>query len=205
MGRNRTDRSASTPLRLFVAVDVPGDVKAALAEAVAPHRDRIPPARWTRSDGWHVTLKFLGSTLPRLLDEVLEAVTTAAGEAAPFETALTRVGVFPSERRARVLWAGLEDEEGRFPPLVARLDELLSDHFVEEKRGFTPHLTLARLNPSVDVGNYAPGLVGTPLASRRFPIDRLMLYRSHLSPQGARYEPLTAAPLGGGDPGSPGD
>lgn len=201
MGRSRTDRPApAPPLRLFVAVDVPEDVKAGLAGVIAPYRDRIPPARWTRSDGWHVTLKFLGSTLPRLLDEVVAAVKAAASEAEPFETALTRVGVFPSERRARVLWAGMQDEEERFPPLVGRLDELLSDHFVEERRSFTPHLTLARLNPSVDVGNYAPGLVGTPIASRRFPVDRLVLYRSHLSPQGARYEPLTAPPLGGSRP-----
>jgi RNA 2',3'-cyclic 3'-phosphodiesterase len=197
MGRNRVDRTPATPLRLFVAADVPEDVKSSLAAAIGPHRDRIPPARWTRSDGWHITLKFLGSTLPRLLDLVRESVAAAAVEAPPFETALTHVGVFPSERRARVLWAGLADPDGRFPPLVSRLDGLLADHFVEEKRAFTPHLTLARLNPSVDVGNYAPGLVGTEVASRTFPVDRLVLYRSHLSPQGARYEAQASFPLGG--------
>ncbi len=196
MARDRASRPEAKPLRLFVAVDVPDDVKATLAAALAPFRDRIPGGRWTRSDGWHVTLKFLGATWPRLMDDVVGAVRSAAQTNEAFESNLTHVGVFPSPRRARVVWAGLADPEGRFGAMVERLDDLLEEHFVPEKRAFTPHLTLARLTPSRDVGEFAPDLVGAAVPSRSFVVDRLVLYRSHLSPHGARYEPMLSEALG---------
>lgn len=196
MARDRAARPEAKPLRLFVATDVPDPVRVALARTVAPFRDGVPGARWTRTEGWHVTLKFLGSTWPRLADEVREAVSSAAAGAEAFQTELTEIGVFPSVRRARVIWAGLADPEGRFARLVADLDDRLSDHFVPEKRAFTPHLTLARLTPPRDLAEFAAGLPGMPVRSEPFPVDRLVLYRSHLSPKGATYEPLLVAPLG---------
>jgi 2'-5' RNA ligase len=196
MARDRASGPEAKPLRLFVAVDVPDRVKAEVASAVTPFRDRIP-ARWTRSDGWHVTLKFLGATWPRLVDTVRSAVQDAAKGAEAFETRVTQFGVFPSPGRARVVWVGLEDANGSFQPLVNSLDELLAEDFVAEKRAFTPHLTMARLNPPRNIKEFAPELVGTPVHSEPFEIDSLVLYQSHLSPKGATYEPLLEAPLSG--------
>jgi 2'-5' RNA ligase len=200
VARDRAARPEARPLRLFVAVDLPEEVKRDLAFAVKAFRDRIPGARWTRSEGWHVTLKFLGATWPRLLDEVRGSVAAAAAAGAPFWTSLTELGVFPSPGRARVVWAGLADPEGRFQLIMDALDRDLADHFVPEKRGFTPHLTVARLNPPRDVREFAPDLVGAPVPSALFEVDRLVLYRSHLSPSGARYEPIFDAPMGSRTP-----
>jgi len=201
MGRNRADRpQGAKPLRLFVAVDVPEDVKTALAGAIAPFRDPVP-ARWTNPNGWHLTLKFLGTTWPRVVDGVREAVSVAAQAADPFVSSLTEVGAFPSANRARVLWAGLADAEARFARLAEALDGALAEHFMVEQRAFVPHLTLARLSPARDVREFAPGLIGMAVPSRPFAVERLVLYRSHLSPRGATYEPLLDAPLGTGVPG----
>ena len=135
-----------------------------------------------------MTLKFLGSTWPRLVESVREAVAAAASEAATFESALTEIGVFASPTRTRVVWAGLADPENRFAAIAHRLDELLEDYFVPETRELTPHLTLARLNPPRNIREFAPDLVGLPVASRSFPVDALVLYQSHLSPKGATYD-----------------
>ena len=195
MGRDRAQPEIR-PLRLFIAVDVPSGVKSGLAGAVAPYRARIPGVRWTGSQGWHATLKFLGTTWPRLVEDIRRAVEEAARSSASFETRLTQVGAFPSARRARVLWAGLADPEERFAPMVKLLDELLEENFVAEKRSFTPHLTLARLNPSRDIGEFAPDLDGLDVGSEPFPVDRLVLYQSHLSPRGATYEAVASCPMG---------
>src|SRR5438128_4479731 len=160
MARDRTSRPEAKPLRLFIAVDVPDAVALGLADRISPFRGRIPLARWTNRSSWHVTLKFLGATWPRLLDDVHAATTEAAGRSASFETRLTEVGAFPSARRARVIWGGLDDPEGRFRAMVKELDDLLREHFDPEKRAFTPHLTLARLNPPRDLAEFAPDLVG---------------------------------------------
>jgi RNA 2',3'-cyclic 3'-phosphodiesterase len=197
VARDRTSPPEAKPQRLFIAADVPDDVKERLDAAVAPLRVRVPAARWTRQDGWHVTLKFLGSTWPRLMEEVRTAVATAASEATAFESSLTEIGVFASPARTRVVWAGLADPDNRFAAIARRLDDILEDSFVPEKRELTPHLTLARINPPRDIREFAPELVGLSVASREFPVDDLVLYRSRLSPTGATYEALERFPLGG--------
>jgi 2'-5' RNA ligase len=199
MARDHQSGPDVKPLRLFVAVDIPGLVKDGLLEAISPFRDRIPGTRWTQPSSWHVTLKFLGWVWPRLEDHLREAVALAAASAGPaFEAQLTEVGVFPSAARARVVWAGLSEEPaGRFAEIVKVLDDSLIEDFEPEQRAFTPHLTLARLAPPRRLDEFAPGLVGTEVSSESFPVRELVLYRSHLSPRGARYEPLVRAALGG--------
>jgi len=196
VARDRSTWPEAKPLRLFVAVDVPAEVKDGLRAATVRFRDRIPGARWTNPDAWHVTVKFLGTTWPRLVDEVRATVEAVASEEEPFETTLTDLGAFPRPTMARVLWAGLTDDDGRFAELAASLDRALEEHFDPEGRAFTPHLTLARLAPPRNLREFVPDLVGTNVASEPFVAAALVLYRSHLSPAGARYEPLLVAPFG---------
>jgi 2'-5' RNA ligase len=178
-----------------VAVDVPPSVKGDLAAALSSFRDRVPGARWTREDQWHVTLKFLGATWPRLLDDVREAVRSVALASMVFGTSLTAFGIFPTPSRARVMWAGLSDADGRFRQMVGLLDGALRAHFEPEKRPFTPHLTVARLNPPRDLRE-AAGFFGTPIPSEPWAVTELVLYRSHLSPKGATYEAVNRFPIG---------
>jgi RNA 2',3'-cyclic 3'-phosphodiesterase len=193
MARNRAARPEARPLRLFVAVDVPVPIKRSLARAVRPLRESVPGARWTRPEAWHVTLKFLGSVYPRLRGWVEEAVAAAAAAAEPFETRLTSLGAFPSERRARVLWAGLDDPEGAFVRLTGALEGSLEREFPAEKRPFTAHLTLARFKEQAALPQ---GSLEAELAGEPFPVERLVLYRSHLQRPHAVYESLATFPLG---------
>ncbi|HYU57476.1 MAG TPA: 2'-5' RNA ligase family protein, partial [Actinomycetota bacterium] len=74
MARDRAAVPEAKPLRLFVAVDIPEAAKDLLIARTDRFRNRIPGARWTTPPGWHVTLKFLGATWPRLVEEVRAAV-----------------------------------------------------------------------------------------------------------------------------------
>jgi len=196
MARDRAARPEARPLRLFVATDVPEPVRRRLADAVQPWHGRVEGARWVTPDNWHVTLKFLGSVYPRLVDWVREQVAAAAAAAEPFDSAVTAIGAFPSPRRARVLWAGLDDPGGRFVALASALDGLLGREFAPEKRAFTPHLTVARFN---EQGPLPEGLLAADVASERFPVGHLTLYRSYLQRPAARYEALERFPLGPAD------
>jgi 2'-5' RNA ligase len=138
-----------------------------------------------------VTLKFLGSTWPRLVDWVHETIAGAARANEPVRTRVTGVGAFPNERRARVLWAGLDDAEGRLARIAASIDEALAREFAPEKRPFTPHLTVARFAPTVQL----EGLEDVVLESEPFDVDRILLYRSHLRRPAPLYEPLGEFPL----------
>src|SRR5215207_5333519 len=113
MARDRASRPEARPLRLFVAFDIPEGIRDAVESAVSPWRERYPRAKWVPKPNQHVTLKFLGSTWPRLVDWVRDCVAQAARANDPVRTRVTVLGAFPNERRGRVLWAGLHDEDRR--------------------------------------------------------------------------------------------
>jgi RNA 2',3'-cyclic 3'-phosphodiesterase len=191
MARDRASRPEAKPLRLFAAVEIPEEIRVSLAEAVTPVRERFPKARWVPIQNQHVTVKFLGSTYPRLVEWVTGSISTVAVRHAPFPTRVEGLGAFPSGRKARVLWAGLDDGDGRLERLAAALDEALAREFAQEKRAFTPHLTVARFDPPVGLGPLEPAFASEP-----FEIDRIVLFRSHLRRPAPLYEPLGIYPLG---------
>jgi RNA 2',3'-cyclic 3'-phosphodiesterase len=176
-------------LRLFVAVDVPGDLLAQVEGLTAGVRKRLPGARWTPPANQHVTLKFLGATAE---DDLLDVKRVCAGVAGGYSSAminLSGLGAFPNARRARILWMGINDPEGLLGRLASGLDEgLHALGFAPEERAYTPHLTLARLKSPAPVGDLATAL--PEVDCEPFEIDHLSLYRSHLSPRGAVYELL---------------
>ena len=192
MARDRASRPEAKALRLFVAFDVPRPVRDATEAAVAPWRARFPRAKWVPEQNQHVTLKFLGATWPRLVPWVRETVAAVALEHAPVPTRVLGLGAFPNAGRARVLWVRLDDREGRLTRIAASLDEAFSREFAPEKRGFTPHLTVARFVPPVEL----EGLEDMELISDPFEIDRIVLYRSHLRRPAPVYEVLGAFALG---------
>ncbi len=104
----------------------------------------------------------------------------------------------PRLRRARVIWVGLEDAEGRFAALAGGLDELLAD--VSRPRAMPSRRTsrwpgLTRPGP---FRSSPPTWWGPSVRLRALRLVRLVLYRSHLSPHGATYEPLERFPLATG-------
>lgn len=181
-------------VRLFVAVDMPEEAEDALEAAVAPWRARLDAGRWVGRDTWHVTLKFLGWVRPDLVEWVEEGCASVAAASRPFETSFTGLGVFPSPSRARVLWAGLAGLG--LPGLAAAVEERLGAEFPPEPRGFTPHLTVARFKPPLRMTRHAEDLRATEVGSGAFGVDRLLLYRSHLSSKGASYEAVGEYRLG---------
>jgi len=194
MARDRASRPEARPLRLFVAVEVPEALRVRVREAVGPWRERFPRARWVPLANQHVTVKFLGSTWPRLVEWVHASVGAAASALEPFEARAKDLGAFPSPGRARVLWAGLDDHASAMAGVAAALDAALRREFPPEKRAFTPHLTIARFDPPVAL----EGLDDARLESESFPVERLVLFRSHLRRPAPVYEPLASFPLGQG-------
>ena len=184
-------------VRLFLGIGIPEDRLEALGRSIAPVRDELRGARWVAVENQHVTIKFLGRTAATLVDEVVRAARAAASGHETWTTALSHLGAFPNLRRARVLWAALDDDEGAMAGLAARVDERTEPlGFESEKRTFTPHLTIARFKVPGPLPAL-PQLEGA--AQEPFAVDELRLYQSHLSPRGARYEILERFPLGGDD------
>jgi RNA 2',3'-cyclic 3'-phosphodiesterase len=191
MARDRGSGAESRSLRLFVAFDVSAGAADAVARAVEPWTGAIPHVRWVPRENWHVTLKFLGQTWPRLEGWVRDRVGEVARRSGSVPTRLTAMGSFPGRGRARVLWAGIDDASGALGGIAAALDEALRQEFRPEARPFSPHLTVARSEPPVRL----PEGFAEPLPPVAFTVDRVVLFRSHLRRPAPRYEPLEIFPL----------
>lgn len=172
---------------------MPDDVRALVDAGVQPIRERFPKARWVPLANQHVTVKFLGTTRLTVVDDVLQRVGDVASTHRPFPTRVSTLGAFPSSRRARVLWVGLDDPAADGAAISASLDRALAPWFEPEKRPFTPHLTVARFEPPVPLGDDLDELA---VESPTFEVAWLTLYRSHLQRPSTRYEAVATFPLG---------
>lgn len=180
-------------LRLFVAVDIPKPLLDAIDDAIQPLRKKWPKGRWTPTANQHVTLKFLGWTLSDRFDELCSACNSVAERHLPAEIAIRELGSFPSKKRMRVLWVGLDDPNDLLKQVARDLDTGLEPlGFAPEEREFTPHLTLARFKMPQRLDEPLPSL---DVTLDPFQIEELVLYRSHLSPKGPRYEAVHRAKL----------
>ncbi len=172
-------------MRLFVAVDVPEELKARVeSEIVEVLRPKLPGARWTRPEGRHLTLKFLGNVDDDRRADIEAVVADVASLHERSEAAFEQVGAFPDLRRPRVLWVGVASEtlarvaadlESGFEPLG----------FEREDRPFRGHLTLARFPKPARVE-----LPELEVPAEPFVVGELILFRSQLHPKGARYTAL---------------
>jgi 2'-5' RNA ligase len=132
-------------MRLFVATDIPEDVRAALAALVASLRSTCRDARWARIEGLHVTLKFIGEIPEGKVGAIVSALR-GVPVAKPIALNFRGLGFFPNERRPRVLWAGVE-AGSELPTLAAAVETaLIPVGISREDRAFSPHLTLARFD-----------------------------------------------------------
>jgi 2'-5' RNA ligase len=133
-------------MRLFIALDLPDDVRAELAAAQA--RLGGHAVRWAAAEGMHLTLQFLGEVEAGRVDGLLAALAVVS--APPFALRLAGLGAFPSAARPRVLWAGLGGDLGALGALQRAVTAATSAlGFPPEERPFTPHLTLGRARQDV--------------------------------------------------------
>ena len=180
--------------RLFVATPVPHERLAELGRATEHLRERWPDACFIPAANQHVTLRFLGTTPPGLIAPLGEVLEATAATARPEEISLSGFGAFPKVACARVLWAGIDDPAGLLSGLARAMGVALEGlGFEPEERDYTPHLTLARFRDPVRLTDL-PSNVPAP---EPFTVTEIILYRSHTSSKGARYEPLAHYPLRG--------
>jgi RNA 2',3'-cyclic 3'-phosphodiesterase len=185
-------------VRLFVALDLPDNVRRALGDLMARLKPECRGARWVRPEGMHLTLKFIGETSPQKIDSIRCALAAVRSDR-PIEMHFRGLGFFPNERRPRVAWCGVEASPN-LARLAADVDSALAPlGIAAETRAFVPHLTLARFNShqgleklvraAADLKSYDFGSVSN---------SEFYLYESFLKPSGAEYKRLATFPVGKG-------
>ena len=179
-------------MRVFLAIPLTDDARHAIVHHLKGHLPHPLPGRPVRPELWHVTLRFLGEVDEVACDRVVREVDDASRGPA-FAVRWGDLGAFPRPKRANVLWLGVEQGEREAERLAAAVEEgVEAAGFPPEDRPFRCHLTLSRLRPDQDV---TAVLEAVPPVGLAMPVDRVVLYRSHLGPGGPRYEEVEGFPL----------
>jgi 2'-5' RNA ligase len=182
-------------VRLFVAIEIPAEVRQALGAAIGRLEKIGRGARWVRVEGIHLTLKFIGE-MPGEKVPAIEESLREARLSAPVEARFRGVGFFPNERHPRVCWAGVEGSPN-LAELAAQVDTRLEKFGVErETRPFQPHLTLARFKSDDGLPRLLEEIRKIERAEfGAVEAREFYLYRSELLRGGARHTKLAAFPF----------
>ena len=186
-------------MRIFIALDIPAEIRQRMAQYMEHVREYAPQARWARVEGLHVTLKFVGEVKDEKLQRIKESLKAIKQD--PLNVTFEHVGFFPGAKSPRIFWIGVEGGEA-LSQLAANVEGELEKLGVEkEDRAFNPHLTLARAGSgrgathnlqqiaSLVATEHAPQF-GTMTAREFF------LFRSELGRGGSKYTKLERYALG---------
>jgi 2'-5' RNA ligase len=180
-----------------VALDLPGGARERLvawrAEALRGREDLRPVA----PESLHLTLVFLGYRPEKEVPAIAETVLRAVAGLHAARLRPLRVAAVPP-RRPRLFALDLDDEGGRAAAAQSALSDALAARrfYRPEKRPFWPHVTFARVKRDAR----AAPLDAEPPPGEAFDAGEVTLYRSLLSPRGARYEALARVELGSAGP-----
>lgn len=144
----------------------------------------------------HITLKFLGDTDESLVPEIEDIMKEAVSGIQPFTMKLKGAGAFPNLNRISVIWAGMENADA-LGEIARKIDGgLVTLGFQAEKRKFSPHVTVTRVKGSKNKDKLVD--VINQFQHKEFgevPVDKIILKKSVLTPQGPIYSDIVEIPL----------
>ncbi len=184
--------------RLFIAIEIPKNIKNALEAIENSLKETSCDARWANPDNIHLTLKFLGTVEIKNIGPIAQAMISALN---PFKTmlvTLNKLDGFPSLNSARILWIGINDQNKKIEKLFLALEDAISPFgFKDEGKKFQAHLTLARIRSAKNKLNLIEKIkeINQKLKPQIFTIDRITLFESRLTPHGPVYSRLQQAHL----------
>lgn len=188
-------------IRAFIAIDLTAEILERLDQISVQLKQRLEgvPIRWVPVDNIHLTLKFLGDVSLANVDMLQKILQTEVDGHHAFDISVGGLGAFPSPKRPRVVWVGVEAPaeltavQNGVEGAMARLG------YSREERPFSPHLTLGRV--SRNAMGRDERMIGEALESTKIGflgvtrVNKVHLYKSDLHPDGAVYTCLFSAPL----------
>ncbi|MEW5995532.1 MAG: RNA 2',3'-cyclic phosphodiesterase [Candidatus Zixiibacteriota bacterium] len=184
-------------MRLFIALPLPEPVEEELGRIIDLLKQKGGRVRWVAPENIHLTVRFLGDTEEALVKDLSALIDTVASKYSPVNSVIDRLGGFPNLSRPRVIWVGLRDNIEPLQKMAREIELAVRQlRFPKEKKGFKAHLTLGRVKDASTIKDLSNYMESYEFAEIPLLLDRLVLFKSTLTPQGAIYERLHEAGLG---------
>ncbi|NTW57773.1 MAG: RNA 2',3'-cyclic phosphodiesterase [Nitrospirae bacterium] len=184
-------------MRLFIAIELPDEIKQGIAGIQEQLRKAGAIAGWTRPEGIHLTLKFLGEVPEAKAQEIMQALDAAVKGTGKLSLTVEGTGMFPNVKNPHVLWIGVGGDIERLAGLQASIEDAMDKvGFEREERKFSPHLTLARIKFPKPRDNWQQKIVGMKdVKLGGFEAGHVSLMKSELKREGAVYTEVGRADL----------
>jgi RNA 2',3'-cyclic 3'-phosphodiesterase len=185
-------------MRLFIAVELDDATREAVRAEQRSAEKQLGRQRSLRlidPQQVHLTLAFLGNVAPPLVEPLTALMTQPVVSTAPFRIGIGGLGVFPPHGAPRILWLGLTAGMTQLNELHREITARVATLRIPlEDRAFRPHLTIGRWRDARP-SDRPPAGHGTPARVAEMTVDRVTLFESRLSSQGASHFPLAHAQL----------
>lgn len=191
-------------LRTFVALELSPQAREAaigiLGTLRAGEAARSVEASWSRPEGLHLTLVFLGSVGAERLPDIEASLASVAAAQGSFTMGLAGAGTFPAGSRPQVLWLGIRGALADLATLRTATAEALGRlGFPAPAEAFTPHVTLLRLKRPRGGSSLASALKRIPLPPvPDWEAREMALFESRPGPGGSTYHALARFPFSRG-------
>ncbi len=184
-------------IRSFIAIELDEKVRERLKELQDQLRQLELDVKWVEPENIHMTLRFLGNLSPKKLKDVTEKLPEFIKDIPPFLVAVTCLGAFPSPQKAKVIWAGVQENNGELSRLAEQIETGLNACGIgKEDREFSPHITIGRTRSLKNISRLAetiPPYAISPALEQG--VTKVTLFQSTLTPQGPIYTALARIDL----------
>jgi len=184
-------------IRSFIAIELSPPLRQHIEKIQNELKRTTSDVRWVRTEGIHLTLKFLGSIDEEQIDAIGDSIEECLADTKIFTVTVGSLGAFPNKEHPKVIWIGIENERGVLQKLQQAIDTKLTGlGFAAEKRTFSPHLTLGRIKSPKGKRTVSQRLATMgACACGTFDIKGIFLFKSDLKPSGAVYTKLKSFAL----------
>jgi len=183
-------------MRLFIALPLETPVKDALGGIISDLKRHGGPVKWVKPENVHLTLRFLGETEESLVSKLKTEIDAVAAAHTQVTTSISKLGGFPNLNRPRVIWVGIVHNLELLAKMARQMELKARElRFEKEKRGFKAHLTLGRVRQLRGLENLTAAMENYVFEEIPVHFDRIVLFKSTLTPQGPIYDRLHEASL----------
>ena len=186
------------PIRTFIAVNLAEALRERMAQVQQELRATMADVKWVASEGFHMTLKFLGNVDAEAMDHVVQAASDSLQGVPPAPITFRGVGAYPRVAAPRVVWSGVTQGGEQLVAIAERVEQAMEKlGFERERRPFSPHLTLGRVRTprQPELSEAIQRLREVEMGSMT--VEAVHVMRSQLTPKGAIYSVISEIKLSG--------
>jgi len=182
-------------MRAFLGIPIAQDILPKIARVQQKISDF--DIKFVEKENFHFNIKFFREIDDKKVDQLKEIVSETCSKLEKFDTNISGVSAFPSEKYIRVIWLGVRDGYNELVTLANMINNNIERlGFEREKQKFIPHLTLGRVRS----GRNKEKMIATlkeikDIEIGKTRVDRIVLFQSKLSPKGPTYEEVFSVEL----------